>query len=119
MDSATNFVNLDFLDGFTKGDTEKRNQYIRLYLKTAPQLFADLQSLYDRELWDDLYVKAHSLKPQVLYMGISHLSVLLVRIEELAKLKGNRNELGTIVKQAIDGNDQAMNELKQHISVVR
>lgn len=115
MDSATNYVNLSFLENFTKGDTEKRNQYIRMYLKTAPQLFSDLKTLCQSEQWDELYVKAHSLKPQVLYMGISNLSGLLIKIEELAKQKGNKNELATLVQQAVNFNDQAMTELNKYI----
>lgn len=118
MSSAANFVNLDFLDSFTKGDTGKRNQYIQLYLKTAPQLFSDLKITYDNKRWDELYIKAHSLKPQVLYMGISKLSGLLIQIEELAKQKGNTNELGTLVNQACEFNNLSMIELKQYLNVV-
>jgi len=115
MNSDTNCVNLSFLENFTKGDTEKRNQYIRMYLKTAPLLFSDLKALFQSEQWDELYVKAHSLKPQVLYMGISNLSGLLIKIEELAKQKGNKNELATLVQQAVNFNDQAMIELNKYI----
>lgn len=118
MDSATNYVNLSFLENFTKGNTEKRNQYIRMYLKTAPQLFSDMESSFQSKQWDELYVKAHSLKPQVLYMGISSLSDLLIKIEALARLKGNKNELATVVQQAIDLNNQAMIELNKYIEVV-
>jgi chemotaxis protein histidine kinase CheA len=111
-------VNLNFLENFTRGDIEKRNQYISMYLKTAPQLFSDLKVLCDNEQWDELYVKAHSLKPQVLYMGISSLSELLIKIEEMTKQKGNKNELRTIVQQAFDFNVKAMNELNQLLAVV-
>lgn len=114
----TNLVNLSFLENFTKGSSEKRNQYINLYLKTAPQLFSDLQTLFDKKEWDELYVKAHSLKPQVLYMGISNLSGLLIQIEEIAKQKGTKNELGPLVHEAIKCNDRAMVELNQIMTVV-
>lgn len=114
----TNLVNLSFLENFTKGSTEKRNQYINLYLKTAPQLFSDLQILFDKQEWDELYIKAHSLKPQVLYMGIPNLSKLLIRIEEIAQQKGNKDELGPMVREAIECNDRAMIELKQILTVI-
>jgi hypothetical protein len=49
-------------------------------------------------------------------MGISSLSELLIRIEELTKQKGsNKNELRIIVQQAVDSNDMAMIELNQLI----
>jgi HPt (histidine-containing phosphotransfer) domain-containing protein len=110
-------VNLNFLENFTQGDIEKRNQYINLYLKTAPQLFSDLIVLCANEQWDELYIKAHSLKPQVLYMGISSLSELLIKIEETTKQRENKSELRTIVQQAFDFNNKAMNELNQLLAV--
>lgn len=112
MKSSSAIVDLSFLENFTKGDINKQKQYIKLYLKTASHLFSELKEHCDKNEWHELYVKAHSLKPQVLYMGIPTLQKKLVQIEEIAKQKGNKENLPDLVQISVDINNRAMEELK-------
>lgn len=75
-------VDLSFLEKFTKGDTRKMKRYIHIYLDVAPVTFEQMQQhVIDRD-WEQLRIKAHSLKPQADYMGIPQLKAVLVEIEQ-------------------------------------
>ncbi|MCK7590548.1 Hpt domain-containing protein [Subsaxibacter sp. CAU 1640] len=84
-------VDLGFLEKFTKGDTQKMQRYIKLYLDVAPQTFADMkQNLKDKD-WEQLRINAHSLKPQAEFMGILSLKDALATIEEAVHNKTINN----------------------------
>lgn len=75
-------VDLSFLEKFTKGDTKKMKRYINIYLSIAPETFKQMeQHVLDKD-WEQLRIKAHSLKPQSDYMGIPSLKSVLIEIEQ-------------------------------------
>ncbi|GJM17432.1 MAG: hypothetical protein DHS20C13_27590 [Thermodesulfobacteriota bacterium] len=75
-------VDLSFLETFTKGNKDKMKRYINIYLKIAPETFQNMeQHVIDKD-WEQLRIKAHSLKPQADYMGIASLKAVLVEMEQ-------------------------------------
>ncbi len=86
-------IDLDFLKNFTKGDTGKMKKYIGMFLDIAPKSIADMERMYTEKSFDDLKVVAHSLKPQVSYMGIKSLETTIKEIELLAGSKTNVDSL--------------------------
>lgn len=114
MESVANTYDLSFLRNFTNGDGEKLKFYIKIYLRTAAQMFGEIEASLDTINHENLYQKVHSLKPQTTYVGITGLSELLVKIEE-AVLEGRDNDtIKTLVQEAIDLNKKGMAELEQH-----
>lgn len=116
MDNKTLTYDLSFLQKFTKGDNAKMGQYINTYLRTSERIFKELiQACSDRD-WESLYIKAHSIKPQVQYMGISALQGLIVEIENDAKLNPIPEKLEILVKNASDIYYKSADELKLFLS---
>lgn len=75
-------VDLSFLEKFTKGNKEKMKRYINIYLSIAPETFQHMEEHIVDEDWEQLRIKAHSLKPQADYMGIPSLKSVLIEIEQ-------------------------------------
>lgn len=79
-------IDLTFLEKFTKGDPNKMKRYISLYLEVAPKTFEEMKRNLESKDWEQIRIKAHSLKPQVDFMGIIELKKLLIEIEEAVKV---------------------------------
>lgn len=110
-------VDLSFLETFAKGNKEKMKRYIRIYLQIAPATFKDMEQHVADQDWEQLRIKAHSLKPQADYMGIPELKAVFVDIEEKVQAKNYAN-LNALFEQASDINTKAMPELKAFIDAV-
>ncbi len=111
MESENQIVDLSFLTKFTKGDSTKIKYFIEMYLRTAPKLFGEMGDQFDTMTNDELYSRAHSLKPQCAYVGIIGLKEMLVEIEEATRSNLNRNNLHVLINNAIDLNNKGMDEL--------
>jgi HPt (histidine-containing phosphotransfer) domain-containing protein len=81
-------IDLNFLKTFTKGDSAKMKKYITMFLDIAPTSVSDMEKHYAASSFDELKVVAHSLKPQISYMGIKHLEN---NIREIEMIAGSRN----------------------------
>ena len=81
-------IDLDYLERFCKGDRERMEKYIRMYLDASPGLFADLAAKAAAGDVDGLALAAHSLRPQVNYMGAHQVFETLTRIEQNARAEG-------------------------------
>ncbi len=102
---------LGYLERFCKGDRSRMEKYIRMYLDASPGLFAQLR---ERQAADDaeaLAVSAHSLRPQVNYMGAQRLFDLLTTIEQRARTEG-AVACAAQVTEASDLNEIVMAELR-------
>lgn len=106
--------NLSFLEKFTEGDSLKMKKYIALYLKTAPILFESLErNILDQD-WDKVSRDAHSLKPQVMYMGLDSLSKLLLEVELKAKAQDTLL-LKELFEKALDLHRQSTPSLEAYL----
>ena len=115
MESGSNIINLSFLSKFTKGDSNKIKYFIEMHLKTAPQLFGEMGDAFDSRSYDKLYSRAHSLKPQCSYVGITGLKEILVEIEDAVRENQDRNTIKELVQKAIELNDMGMADLRMHL----
>lgn len=77
-------INTDFLKSFTNNNPEKIKKYVRLFLNTAPEAILLMKQYHTSSEWAQLKTTAHSLKPQLAYMGIDCLKETILRIEEYA-----------------------------------
>ena len=84
-------VDISFLESFTKGDKNKMRRYIQMYLDISPTIFEKMKLALETSNWESLKINAHSLKPQVDYMGITDLKKCLVKIEEEIDRKKFKN----------------------------
>lgn len=107
-------VDLSFLETFAKGNKKKMKRYISIYLQIAPATFKDMeQHVADRD-WEQLRIKAHSLKPQADYMGIPSLKGVLVNIEQSVH-EGKFARLPALYEEAVAIHAQSLPELEAFI----
>jgi CheY-like chemotaxis protein len=64
-------TDMNFLQQFTKGDRAKQDKYIGMFLDNAPKLLAQLRDGLGRSDYGMIKIAAHSLKPQLSYMGVT------------------------------------------------
>lgn len=74
----------DFLKQFTGGKPEKMQKYIGMFLENGPRLLTKVeQALADKD-YPALKIAAHSLKPQLSYMGVKEDVSHIFLIEQTA-----------------------------------
>lgn len=109
-------ADLSFLQNFTKGDNAKMKKYISMFLDIAPKSIADMEMMNKEGRYDELKVVAHSLKPQVSYMGIKHLETSIKEIELFAGSKTNTEQLAEKIDFFKSECAKACNELALEVS---
>jgi len=108
-------INLEFLINFTKRDKEKIKRYIGMYLSSTPQAIEEMKKFLEENEFESVRLKAHSIKPQVQYMGIAELSAILLQIEKIVNEKQDTNQLTGLISSAETINMQATNELEKYL----
>ena len=86
-------IDLTFLRTFTKNDAEKMKKYIKMFLSIAPNAVAEMELYNQQKNYDALKVNAHSLKPQISYMGIKELEQTIKEIEYQSGSRNNVEQL--------------------------
>ncbi len=104
-------TDLGYLERFCKGDRARMEKYIRMYLEASPGLFAQLRERQAGGDAEALAISAHSLRPQVNYMGAQRLFDLLTSIEQQARGEGAA-ACTDAVKEALELNGMVMAELR-------
>ncbi len=106
-------INLTFLKSFTAGNSEKMNKYINMFLQHAPNLVKAMDEHLSKEDWPALKSSAHSLKPQISYMGIKPAEDLIKSIESNAGEKTNLESIPSQINTLKQILDKAYPELKK------
>ena len=110
-------ADLSFLYKFTKGNETKIKRYIKMYLSIAPDIFDRMKADIESQNWADLAINAHSLKPQVDYMGIPELKETLVEIEN--KVKNNEIEsLKNLFEKALQLHQESAIDLENKMNLL-
>lgn len=104
-------IDLTYLERFCKGDRSRMEKYIQMYLHGAPDLFAKLEAFLSAGDSEGLAVAAHSLRPQVNYMGAQRIFDLLTTIEQLARTQGAA-ACTAHVNEALSLNERVMTGLR-------
>jgi hypothetical protein len=102
MENKATLYDLTYLRKFTRDDEAKVRKYIQTYLRTSERIFNELEKAGREGNWDDAYTKAHTVKPQVQYMGINQLMEIILEIENHAKIEPGTVSLANLVDQAMD-----------------
>jgi HPt (histidine-containing phosphotransfer) domain-containing protein len=110
---AYQHIDLAFLEQFTKGDKSRMAKYIRMFLQAAPPGIEAMRTHYQARDWEQLKSAAHSLKPQVGYMGIASIKEAVQRIEEFAREQKRLEEVPQLIERVHDTCEAAFGELRQ------
>jgi signal transduction histidine kinase/DNA-binding NarL/FixJ family response regulator len=63
-------TDMQFLHSFTGGKADKVSKYVNMFLENAPRLLENISLGIENKDYPSVKVAAHSLKPQLSYMGV-------------------------------------------------
>ena len=89
MDTGQKITDMTFLTSFAGGDTTRMKKYVGMFLQIAPQQMEKIKTALAASDWDSVRANAHSLKPQITYMGIQGGEALIKQIENDAASRTN------------------------------
>lgn len=101
-------VDTSFLESFTGGDREKKEKYIKMFLENGPKLLTNINNALENENFEALRIAAHSMKPQLSYMGVkeevSHVFLLEQSAQQAHKEKLQHlvDRLNLVCKKAFE-----------------
>lgn len=106
---------LGYLTTFSNGDKARMGKYINMFLNHAPGQIEDMKRHLENENWEQLKIVAHSLKPQMTYMGIQSLVNVIRDIEEYSGNKRDLEKLPQLIVQVDTTIKKAFEELKAFV----
>ena len=109
---------LTFLKTFTSGSQEKMTKYVNMFLQHAPALVNAMEENLAKQDWAALKTSAHSLKPQISYMGIKSGEELIKTIELNASEKSNLENIPAQINSLKEILEKAYPELKKAAGTV-
>lgn len=104
-------IDLAFLKQFTSEDPKRMERYIRMFLAAAPAGLASMKAHLAAGEWEALRSAAHSIKPQIAYMGIHSLRESIQEIENDAREQKNLERLNARIADVERTCQEAFEEL--------
>ena len=108
-------IDLTFLQSFTGGNKEKIAKYINLFLQACPEQVVRMNERMAELDYPGLRAAAHTLKPQVIYMGMKRGEEMIKRIESMAGEQRDVEQLPGLLAEFSNHCDAAIVELKKHV----
>ncbi len=103
----------NFLKQFTGGNPEKMKKYITIFMDNASKLLAAFDNNVKEGDYASIKVTAHSLKPQLSYMGIKEDVSHVFKLEQMAGNKADMEEIKIEISDLKRVCYKAFDELKQ------
>lgn len=102
-----------FLTGLTNGNTEKMQKYIAMFLDNAPRLLRNIDEAFETKDLPSVKIAAHSLKPQLSYMGVKEEVSHVFLIEQIAGEQSYVGRLPELIENLNRVCRKAFEELRQ------
>jgi HPt (histidine-containing phosphotransfer) domain-containing protein len=107
-------TDMQFLKQFTGGKPEKMHKYIGMFLENAPKLLESIDKGLATNDYPSIKIAAHSLKPQLSYMGVKEDVSKIFLIEQSAGQSAHFDTLPLLVSNLKRLCDKAFEELKSY-----
>lgn len=91
-------TDMHFLKTLTKGDRDKMNKYIGMFLENGPKLLDNIDRAIAIKDYPTVKIAAHSLKPQLSYMGVKEDISKIFLIEQSAGAEAHFETLPPLVE---------------------
>ncbi len=114
-----NLIDMSFLRSFTGDNKEKMSRYINMFLQTAPAQLDNIEKTLRSGDFDSLRVSAHSLKPQLSYMGIKSQEPVVRMIEDYAGNQVNIDQLPALVSNFKSSLEAAFEQLRAELDLLK
>ena len=108
-------IDLTFLQSFTGGNKEKIAKYVNLFLQACPEQLGRMKEKLAEKDYPGLRAAAHTLKPQVIYMGMKKGEQMVKEIESMAGEQRNVEQLPGLMAEFDSHCNAAIEELKKHV----
>ncbi|HET6991879.1 MAG TPA: Hpt domain-containing protein [Bacteroidia bacterium] len=118
INADESLINLDFLKNFTGNDSARMRKYINMFLGSAPAEAENIRKALAEQNWEALRASAHSLRPQMTYMGMKSGENLLRQIEDQVQGKIYPGEISAMVEQFNSLFIAASKELKEKLTQI-
>ena len=105
-------TDMQFLKQFTGGNEEKMDKYKGMFLENGPRLLANIDEGLKNKDYAAVKIAAHSMKPQLGYMGVKEEVSHIFLIEQTAGQEAHFERLPELVAQLHRVCEQAFRELK-------
>lgn len=105
-------TDMQFLKQFAGGNDEKVKKYISMFLDNGPKLLQSIETALAAKDFGALKIAAHSMKPQLSYMGVKEEVSNVFLIEQTASEAGHYERLQPLVNNLKRVAEKAFMELK-------
>ncbi len=105
-------TNMDFLTQFTSNNPEKIKKYKNMFLENGPKLLRNIEEGLVEKDYHKIKVAAHSMKPQLSYMGVKEDISNIFLIEQTAGEEAHFERLPPLVDRLRKVCTKAFDELK-------
>lgn len=109
-------TDMNFLKQFTNDNIAKIDKYISMYIQNAPGLLKKINDTWTNKDMENLKVAAHSLKPQLSYMGVREEVSHIYELEQAAAQRSNNEErMNYLISNIHDVVQQSIQELSKNV----
>lgn len=116
--SAGKLTDMAFLENFTGKNPERMKKYMLIFLEVAPPEEKKMQGHLAEKNWEGIRAAAHSMRPQMTYMGIKSGSDLLSVIEKNCETLTGLDETPKLIEAFHALFISACEELKTHLQTI-
>ena len=106
-------IDLTFLKQFSKEDPVRMKKYIDMFVSMAPGQIEKMKTSLATKDWPSLKTAAHSMKPQLSYMGIGAVKQVILDIQDNAADQKNLDNLPDLITTLETEVDHALVELRE------
>lgn len=115
MPPMNDITNLSIIKNLTGNDRVKIIKYINMYLQYAPELLNSIKSNAQNQQWGEVKKAAHSLAPQLYYMGMEAVKLKVQRIEKNAADKSDLENIAEEIEAVETACNISFEELKAYL----
>ncbi len=105
-------TDMQFLKQFTGGNQEKMDKYKGMFLENGPRLLTNIEEGIRNGDYGAVKIAAHSMKPQLSYMGVKEEVSHIFLIEQTAGEQAHFERLPALVEQLKRVCEKAFEELR-------
>jgi HPt (histidine-containing phosphotransfer) domain-containing protein len=106
-------TDMQFLKQFTGGNLEKQKKYVGMFLENAPKLLKNIDNALIAKEYAAIKIAAHSLKPQLSYMGVKEDVSNIFLIEQSSGESAHYDSLPDLVSHLNHLCNKAFEELRK------
>lgn len=105
-------TDMKFLAQFTGNNKDKMKKYVGMFLENGPRLLASIEKAMEEKDLPTMKIAAHSMKPQLSYMGVKEDISHIFLIEQTAGQTGHIERLPDLIENLKAVCKKAFEELK-------